>query len=70
MTTVWIDRMRHYFISSARSSVNGSMQERIRWRQNEDIGPLSEIIALVTPEVPQTYFKWASHEGMYNRCRQ
>lgn len=46
MATVWVNRKRHYFISSARSSVNASLQERIIWRQDEDIVPHQQFIAL------------------------
>lgn len=39
MTVVWVDCKIHYFISTAGTAVFGNLQERIRWRQDEEIGP-------------------------------
>lgn len=50
--------------------MNGSLQKRIRWREDEDIGSYRQFIALEIPEVAQKYFKYASHVDMHSRCRQ
>lgn len=70
MACSWVDRNRRYFISSAGTTNAGSLQERDRWRQSNDIGPYQQHLAVSIPSVAETYYSAAGQIDRHNRVRQ
>lgn len=70
MSLSWIDRTRRIFVSTAGTSDNGGVQQRVRWRQSVEDVPFQDLIEVDMPKVVQNYYEAASRIDRHNRVRQ
>ena len=73
MSFVWMDRDRHYFISSASSLELGRPFVRRRWRQiveDNETAPENVELTVPQPKACETYYETCGMIDRHNRSRQ
>ena len=69
MAVVWVDRYRRYFVANTRSTIDGKLYTRTRWKQFYD-GAHKVDMEVRQPEVAENYYGACAAIDQHNRCRQ
>ena len=69
MAVCWVDRDRHYFISTCSSTAPGHSFSRVRWRQTAE-GSRRLTLTVSQPKVIEMYYSANARIDQHNRCRQ